>query len=533
MWRWLGSFYGISPERVENDDMTVTGFIISDTVHKDLTKREMVKDFETAFKTITQNSPVIDDFKDIYGYSFADRKNMYLSEIEKCENNAEFYGTMSSVLSDIPSCHTYIQSPEYYSVFSFCYGAERGDLEVLSDKELAGRTADYENDLIKAGEEYSKAALIECSYKNNGYVIPADNSRLLEIEGISVHDYIRSEIFYNKIQYDFGNSKPFRSGFNLYELPVSNLSREVNIKLETADNEVCEKKMYLDFCADAVLAFYSTYAKKPVETAAENKSVLSDICYTYYDRENDTGYVNITVFDVDAQNLCDEALSEIAGCENVIIDLRMCGGGHIDFLTDYFYGKFFRDDIKMEYEAYRLWTNKNNHITFDYEIGSYWRDVFNKQKYPDVTGDNKSYIYSADIWDYKGSGGYSPNVYLLISNQTASAADAFADTVKSGKLGTVIGTNTMGEGRGIGYCIDKLPCSKLIFSYNPSLLFNLDGTNNSVYGTAPDHYIPLDENAALLAYEISSRGGDPYTYENRLEWDNTLNAALAMINECS
>lgn len=51
-------------------------------------------------------------------------------------------------------------------------------------------------------------------------------------------------------------------------------------------------------------------------------------------------------------------------------------------------------------------------------------------------------------------------------------------------------------------------------------------SNNAIYGTAPDIYV---REGVPDKEEFAS--DDPYTYENRLKWDNVLIKAIETINE--
>lgn len=64
-----------------------------------------------------------------------------------------------------------------------------------------------------------------------------------------------------------------------------------------------------------------------------------------------------------------------------------------------------------------------------------------------------------------------------------------------------------------------------------SWIINNDGTDNSVYGTSPDIYSELSIENYIIQQELIDNGEDPYTYENRLKWDNVLIETLELIKE--
>ena len=79
--------------------------------------------------------------------------------------------------------------------------------------------------------------------------------------------------------------------------------------------------------------------------------------------------------------------------------------------------------------------------------------------------------------------------------------------------------------------MDSLPNSKLVYLYTPAKAFNSDGTDNSTYGTAPDIYAELSVSGFEKKQQLISEGIDPYTYENRLKWDDVLIKTLEIIKE--
>ena len=84
----------------------------------------------------------------------------------------------------------------------------------------------------------------------------------------------------------------------------------------------------------------------------------------------------------------------------------------------------------------------------------------------------------------------------------------------------------MGEGLGRTAFIDIMPNSKLTFRVYDSQSFNANGTDNSIYGTSPDYYIPYTFESITKRNQLQN----VYDYENRLKWDNVLLETIEMIN---
>ena len=123
------------------------------------------------------------------------------------------------------------------------------------------------------------------------------------------------------------------------------------------------------------------------------------------------------------------------------------------------------------------------------------------------------------------------NLFLLVSDNTGSSADWFTYEFKENNLGTVIGSNnTSGECNGV-VKLDYLSQSGIYFYYTPYDTYNSNGLSNSIYGTAPDIYVEMPSESFFIRKQIIQDGQDPYTYENRLKWDNVLLKTLELIKE--
>ncbi|MDE6709705.1 MAG: hypothetical protein K2J76_04370, partial [Oscillospiraceae bacterium] len=128
--------------------------------------------------------------------------------------------------------------------------------------------------------------------------------------------------------------------------------------------------------------------------------------------------------------------------------------------------------------------------------------------------------------EIKGRGSGDKNYCLLISDYTMSAADEFTAEFKRNGLGTVIGDdNTEGERYG-SPDMKILDRSGLYFYFTEFMYINPDGTDNSVYGTAPDIYSDVSVENYFLREEIRSGGENSYTIENRLKWDSVFREAV-------
>lgn len=132
---------------------------------------------------------------------------------------------------------------------------------------------------------------------------------------------------------------------------------------------------------------------------------------------------------------------------------------------------------------------------------------------------DEDYYYYSESLNFDGRATEAKEVYYLVGSGTGSAADKYIAMVKENGLGTVVGTNTGGEGRGASYICDSLKESSLVYVYYPSEPIGED--SRFIYGTAPDIYINQSvEDYAL--YEQMRIEGTVSLYESRLQYDTVL-----------
>ncbi len=99
-------------------------------------------------------------------------------------------------------------------------------------------------------------------------------------------------------------------------------------------------------------------------------------------------------------------------------------------------------------------------------------------------------------WTVRRSG-FDGKVWLLVSNQVYSAAEAFTVFCKDTGFATIVGTETGGDGIGIDPVYFMLPNSGLLIRYSPLFGLNPDGSSNEEYGSTPDIISPEGETALV------------------------------------
>lgn len=522
--------------------------LFSEISEINLSAREKVDEFNFIYKTLTENMPSITLFKERYGIDFKENYEKYCNCVLNTKDDFDYYCTLEGIFSDIPSAHTDMLYPDYNGYINH-YGYNYD--KFLATYNIKNYT-DYWYELIeeKCKECYYEDYYIFNYYNGDGkYFFNPDmgialetdeylNSYVTAIDGIPVDKYIKDNIMYSEIYYDNLNKKAFRS--EIMFCSNSDYGRKVNVTICLSDKSNIEKELYMSCADDLIIRHGSIFDKRYSKSTSEQEEADENGVpyYFYKDKENDLTYAWISSVDYGFGETVKKSLSEIK-TDNIILDLRDNGGGTAYYFYEYLYTPLFNNDYVFTNKFYISETpfNKKNIYKYNIVYDIYRAINFSLKYYVgnefDVFDSRYKIVEEENNFNCTG-GRNSPNVYVLIGRNTASAADGFASVIKQGTNAVLIGENTAGEGMGGSYVSAALPKSKLGFTYYPALSFNQDGTNNSVYGTAPHYYAPdySLENLMIRNNMIDEYGsGYAYDYENRIKWDSPLKYTVDMIKE--
>lgn len=207
--------------------------------------------------------------------------------------------------------------------------------------------------------------------------------------------------------------------------------------------------------------------------------------------------------------------------ENIIIDLRNNYGGSPEYASKYLFPYLYSDNY-MHTLNWNVPISENNKAV---------NNLFLNNLKLKKDSDNDNFYYEKNI-QYAGNADKNKkDIYYLIGSNTASAADGYISFIKDNDLGTIIGTNTSGEGLGGSFCSYSLPNSNLVFIYMPCNSLNKDGSNNSIYGTSPDIYIKQSESSFSLQRQMQNENIDTSLYSEKTKYDNVLNSTIEIINK--
>src|SRR5699024_9346070 len=109
--------------------------------------------------------------------------------------------------------------------------------------------------------------------------------------------------------------------------------------------------------------------------------------------------------------------------------------------------------------------------------------------YDDLPGEIKEsfkyYMRKEDELSSEISIGFNGEIFLLVNENTSSAADTLVYFCQQTDIATVVGSKTDVAGIGVNLLIISLPNSGFIVRFEGEMGFNEDGTSNFM-GTKPD-----------------------------------------------
>lgn len=475
-----------------------------------LTEQQKLEDFNHMYNSIVENTLSLEDFNALYGIDFAAKKSEYEEIIKNTSDNFEFYVAMKAIIRDIPGFHSDIVYPDINAYSSLnCYNSRAvcARLGIRSYTEYWNKLVDKNSSALELQNEISYI-YVGGEYVYN--IFNCDDSKyedsiLLSVNDGSTEEYILQNISPKKLHYDFIHDTTYR------DIIVFNglVGEPVSVKIQLKDGTVVTRQLYSDTYSN-----YYINIKKPI----------SDDSVYFYD-DSSLSYLRIDDLSVQSCKRAGELLSSSNNL-NIILDIRDNYGGIIDnaikYILPYLYGSY------NEYKnVWYIKDTKQNMKMYDslYMLANIRLNSTKNTEHKYSERDD--ILYSELNFDFVGNSEHDKNVYVLTSNATGSSADALAAFLKNCGLAEIIGDNTGGEGLTYSFMADSLPNSRLVFIYNPGKAFNSDGTINSVCGTSPNIYAEQTYDG----YKILNSLENPYTYENRLKWDNVLIETIKIIKE--
>lgn len=472
-----------------------------------LTDEDKLSDFDSFYEIVTTSFPNIEEVKNTYSIDFKNKKDYYKNLIKQTDSNFEYYCLMTAIIEDLASYHTGFCFPEYESIKSLnCYNLDN----VLSDKNLKPFT-DYWNKLIETEcKKMSKINVAEFKYIDGKYIFDSKWSSdayfslmdcsIVSIDGINVDEFISNNLSIYKLQFDSKNQKPYRRVLTLNE----SHGKKIRVKLENKYGDLIEEYLYISIEMEMINTYKDVFSD-------ESNSKTSESIYHYNDTDKNILYVSIKNFNNNGNEL-KNIFQDIDSNTKIIIDLRDNYGGNTNYAKNYIYPYLYNQDINFENSWFVPSSDFND---------SENKKLKNKLLYNSENIEGGRNFKSHTKYN-GGNNDYRENIYYIVNTATASAADEYIAMVKKNNLGTIVGTNTAGEGLGGSFSIYMLKNSGWVFTYYPCQAYDLDLKNNAIFGTSPNKYISQSIDSFCKQREYEIEGIDIEEYENRLKWDNVL-----------
>lgn len=521
------------------EDIRMAGYLKdpSEIKHKqvyalDMSESDRIKDFDYLWKAVSEGLPAADKYKTEFGIDIYESEERYRKEIEKSETNLEFFCTVNSVLNDIPSVHTGFFFPDYEIITDYtCLGSEI----VCSNPYLKSATELWNRELKNY---YRESRALDFVYADGRYWYSPDSSEvrgelsgfcIKTINGEAPEEYILNYLSSSTLKYDDVNEKLYRNNLIFND----SKGEKISLVLENMNGDTVETDLYYELCEEYVKALqpylHGMYKAQQQE---------SEIGYISNETDNRIVYIRLNSFSGDNGQEIYSKIKKYCFDKDVsvILDLRKNGGGTLQYASDNVYPFLFSSDIDTETKEYILNSAGNklffggiNGIVNRYSHGMKKPDTSETAALSGYASGKGYYSYNIEI-KYKGLNTYSPDVYILVSDETASAADYFVSTVSELENTVIIGDRTAGEKTG-GQFMTMLPESRLVYCYNTAVCFNDDGTDNSMYGTVPDIRMRDTVKEITERAELSAKGENAESLACRLKWDDTLIKTIDMINK--
>lgn len=482
----------------------------------EMSPQERAADFAELCGFLEKNAPAVSSFGELYGISYESIKTYYGELAANTETYYGYYACLTGFMNNIPSAHTTVGFPaarladdnmEYWLSKNYSFAEVQDYWFETLHSECAKH---YESEPNKIVFSYYSGDYI--GVLSDGDKYGADRAVLLTVNGVPADEFIRIFSSAYKLKCDHAAGKPFRDSIIFND----GFGEPCSIEYITDGGEAKTAELYCGAAAEICLN-YTDYFKAfdgVSQTGENEKSVQRNAVSVLRDEENGIATVFIDSFNsetVTGKVIADTIKTVSADFDNIIVDVRSNTGGYYDYAYDVL-SALSAEDIEISDSIF---------CTED----SFKRngDIFGFKR-----GENGLYCHTEKTV-VKGEAAEGKSFYLLVSDNTASAADLLASEFKRNGLGTVVGVNnTGGEKNGtvrLGFCT----ASGIYFYYTEYDSMNPDGTSNGVYGTAPDVFLTADAENYFIREQLRAQGKDIYSLENRLKWDGVLRQTYELI----
>jgi len=435
-----------------------------------LSTEQKVNDFLFLSQMLTENTFLDEGNEALLGISQEERNAEYLELVKATQNDVEFYFVLQRYLCGMKSVHTYMVTPNYDRYISYADVRTAQDLRAEISKEKIDAFEMRLSEAAAETEQYPEKVFlyVEGSY----YEIGTDN-RIVRMNGKeNVQEELDSLGLFYKMDYDFLRESMY------YPFVIFNEGYGTEVVVEMSSGEVYTLNHAPEVEYRVLRSDYELTGK-----------VFRDFMYLY---EEGTAYLRIGSL---ARDRADE-LEMVMQCyereenavENLIVDLRGNLGGTAANVLYGVLDKVFPVEITTGRDFYLPYTEWNRSVQERYN-GINVKETKLTRNVPKEIKDGNYYYHITEERSVGSRENKKCTVYVLVNNETASAADWLAHYLREYMGAVVVGQNTAGEGLSDSPVYTLLPNSGFLVSYFDSYAKNAEGRSNSVYGTEPDYYV--------------------------------------------
>lgn len=485
----------------------------------EMSPQERQIDFAELCVFLEKNAPVVNSFEELYGISYESIKEYYGKLAASTETYCGYYACLAGFMNNIPSAHAAVGFPaarlaDDNMELWLSENQSFGEVQAYWLETLHYECAKYyENEPEKIVFSYYSGDYIGASLSEDDNY-GADRAVLLSVNGVPADDFIRIFSSTYKMKYDHAAGIPFRDSIIFND----GFGEPCEIEYRTAEGELKTAQLYCGAEAEICLNSMEYFKMLDGVGQRENSGGTSprEPLNVLLDKENGIATVFIDSFDSDTVTgkvIANTVKTVSEDFDNIIIDIRNNNGGYIEYAYDVLSALSPKDFEVSDTVFCTEDSFKRNGDIFAFRRGE--DGMYSRTERTSVNGEAAE----------------GKKLYLLVSDKTASAADLLASEFKRNGLGTVVGVNnTGGEKNGtvrLSFCTG----SGIYFYYTEYASLNPDGTDNGVYGTAPDILLKADPESYFIRECLREQGEDIYSLENRLEWDGVLRQTYELIKE--
>lgn len=474
----------------------IIGYIIFEVIHlklyiinqplnvEELTKEEKKEDFEFLTNLIEEVYPYSELLYEVKGLNnIKEFKHEFILKAQETKDNKEFLALFLSYLESLRQAgHGGIQLNKdynFYTAFSFNIPKD-SFLKTKYWQELISQLNYYVHSELQVVYAEGKYILSQ-AYSKEDVILPID-SAIVSIDGMPIDNYVLRLQYYQPLLYDTHLKKVFAT-----DLFKSNINKNSTVWMVEF---LTPNKTKIKVPVNKLLGYVSNHNQTQPATNLLTREIDANTAYIHINSFEST-------FIKEDGNKLREFFSHAGGkYRKLIIDLRGNSGGEITYWINNLVRPFIKESksytvktaIRKQFKSIM-----GEHLLY-YRLAT-TNDLLDTKFNPITKIDKKK---TKDWIEYSITKTFQPSntyqfdgeIYILVNQDTLSAADSFVSAAKELKLATVVGTNTLGWGNHyMQPVLFSLPNSGLMFQMDVELAYNADDRVSSIYGTMPDIYI--------------------------------------------